>query len=57
MTKTNREKLVDQILHTENKIEQHEPHYKPEMNSGAPKGWAVPALLVASVLSLLLEKW
>jgi hypothetical protein len=36
LAKGNREKLVDQILQTENKIEQREPHYKPEMNAGAP---------------------
>lgn len=36
LDKRNKEKLVDQILHTENKIEQREPHYKPEMNAGAP---------------------
>jgi hypothetical protein len=32
--RTNRSKNTSQ----KNKIEQHEPHYKPGMNSGTPKG-------------------
>ena len=30
-------------------IEQHESHYKPEVNVGAPEGGAVPAQHVVSV--------
>jgi hypothetical protein len=33
-------------------IEQHEPHKKPEVNSGAPEGYSVPAPLVAPVFIL-----
>ena len=28
------------------KIDQQEPHLKPDVNSGAPEGWAIPAALV-----------
>ena len=34
---------IYKTLHRKLKIEQHEPHWKPGMNSGAPEGWAVPA--------------
>jgi hypothetical protein len=32
------------------KIDEHGPHWKLGMNTGAPEGWAVPALLVAPVV-------
>ena len=31
-------------------MEQHEPHQKPWVNSGAPEGLAVPAPLVAPLM-------
>ena len=39
-----------QNIHIKLKIEQHEPHKKPEVNSGAPEGLAVPATLVTPVV-------
>jgi len=38
--------------YTENKIEQHEPHQKPEVIPGALEGCAVSAPLGAPVVSL-----
>ena len=32
-------------IHIKLKIEQHEPHYKPGVNSGSPEGLAVPVPL------------
>jgi len=37
-------------LHRKQKIEQHEPHYKPRANSGAPEGYEVSTPLVAHVV-------
>jgi hypothetical protein len=34
------------------KIEQHEPYYKPGVNSGAQEEWAVPAPRVAPIVLL-----
>jgi hypothetical protein len=41
---------IYKILHIKLKIEQHEPHWKPGVNPGAPEGWAVPTPLVAPVV-------
>ena len=35
-----------QNVHIKLKIEEHELHVKPGMNSDASEGWVVPALLV-----------
>ena len=40
-----------QTLYRTLKIEQHESHEKPRMNTGAPKRYAVPAPLVAPVIN------
>jgi hypothetical protein len=41
-----------QNTHIKPKIEQHEPHQKPEVNSGAPEGLAVPAPLVTPIVQI-----
>ena len=51
MTKRKRTKgqtMIYKALHRKLyiKINQHEPHLKPDVNSGAPEGQAVPAALV-----------
>jgi len=40
---------IYKTLHIKLKIEQHEPHKKPFVNSGAPEGLAVPAPHMPSV--------
>jgi len=35
--RTKRQSMIYKTLHRQLKIEQHEPHKKPEMNSGAPE--------------------
>ena len=40
-------------LHRNLKIEQHGPHFKLGVNSGAPEGLAVPAPYVTPVMLLL----
>ena len=47
-----RQTMIYKTPHRKLKIEQHEPNLKPEMNSGAHEGLAVPALLVSSVVLL-----
>jgi hypothetical protein len=39
-----------QTLHRKLKIEQHEPHQQPRVNSCAPEGYEVPVPLVGSVV-------
>ena len=34
---------IHKTLHRKLKIEQHEPHLKPRVDTGAPEGLAVPA--------------
>jgi len=36
--KDKRPKKIYKTFHRKLKIEQHEPHYKPGMNSGSPEG-------------------
>ena len=38
---------VYKTIHIKLNIEQHGPHQKPGVNSGAPEGWSVPAPLMA----------
>jgi hypothetical protein len=40
--------MIYKTLHSE----QHEPHWKPGVNSSAPEGWTIPASLVAPVVLL-----
>ena len=43
------------LLRRKLKIEQHEPHWKPSVNSCAPKGFVVPTpLVVYVILSMIL---
>ena len=44
--------LKKKTLHRKLKIEQHEPHLKSRVSSGAPEGLVVPVLLAAPVLLL-----
>ena len=39
------------------KIEQHEPHFKPWVNSCVPGGYAVPASLVTSLNDMKIMLW
>ena len=58
MTKRKRTKgqtTIYKTLHKKLKIDQHEPHQKPGMNSSAPEGQAVPAQLMAQVVLLQLQ--
>ena len=53
-TNNDLQNTTQKIKTMSNTGEQHEPHYKPGVKSGAPEGWALPAPLVAPVaLSLL----
>jgi hypothetical protein len=49
-------KTIYKTLRTKLKIEQHEPNQNPGVNSGAPEGKAVPASLVAPVMTMLSQK-
>ena len=51
--RTKGQTIIYKTLHRKLEIEQHEPHYKPRVNSGAPGGLAVPTSQVASVVLLL----
>ena len=35
--RTKRQTMIYKTFHRKEKIEQHEPHYKPGVNLGAPK--------------------
>ena len=45
--------MICKTLHRKLKTEQHLPHQKPEVNSGAPEGLAVPAPHVTWISLLL----
>jgi hypothetical protein len=45
--------MIYKTLQRKLKIEHHEPHYKPEMNTNALQGKAVPCPLMAFVMQLL----
>ena len=45
----------NKTLHRKLKIEEHEPHLKPELNSGSLGGKAVPVQHVAYLVLLLLQ--
>jgi hypothetical protein len=49
----NGKKDIYKIPHTQLKIEQSEPHYKPVVDSGAVEGLAVLVAMVTSVVLLL----
>ena len=50
--------MIYKTLQRKLKIEHHEPHYKPEMNTNALEGKAVPCPLVAFVMQLLQQtRW
>jgi len=53
MAKKKRQTTIYKTLHRKLKIEQHEPHQKPGMNSGAPEGLQVPTPHVTHVMWLL----
>jgi len=36
--------MIYKTLHRKQKVVQHEPHYKPGVNSGASEEWAVVRL-------------
>jgi hypothetical protein len=38
--------MIYKTQHRKIKIEQHEPHKKPGVNSGAPEGYAVPDIML-----------
>jgi hypothetical protein len=38
--------MIYKTQHRKIKIEQHEPHKKPGVNSGAPEGLAVPDIML-----------
>jgi hypothetical protein len=42
--------MIEETLRRKLKIEQHETHYKPGVNSNVPAGYAVPAPLVTPVV-------
>jgi hypothetical protein len=42
--------MIEETLRRKLKIEQHETHYKPGVNSNVPVGYAVPAPLVTPVV-------
>ena len=54
MKKTNRQTIVQMTQHRKLKNKQHEPHEKLGVISGAPGGYADPALHVAPVVLLML---
>jgi hypothetical protein len=47
--------MIYKTLHRKPTTEQHEPNYKPGLNSGAPEGNAVPATHVEPIMLLLLQ--
>jgi hypothetical protein len=47
---TKEQTTIYKRLQRKQKIEKHEPHWKPGVNSGAPEGSVVPAPHVAPVL-------
>ena len=47
--------MIYKTLHRKPKIKQHEQHYKPGLNAGAPEEWAVAAPHVAPVVLLVLK--
>jgi len=49
--------IISKALHRNLKIEKHEPHKHPGVNSGDPEGYAVSALHVSLVVLLLLQIW
>ena len=51
--KTKGQTMTYKTLWTKLSIEQHEPHYKPGLNSGAVEGSAVSAPHVTSMVLLL----
>jgi hypothetical protein len=44
--------VIYKALHRKLKIQQHGPHLKPKVNSGAPEGLAIPATHVDPFLLL-----
>ena len=51
--KTKRRAIIYKAIHIKLKIEQYVlTALKPEVNFGAPEGWVIPALVVASVVLL-----
>jgi hypothetical protein len=48
--------MIEETLRRKLKIEQHETHYKPGVNSNVPVGYAVPAPLVTPSRVLLNDR-
>ena len=53
--RTKGQTMIYKTLHRKPTTEQHEPNYKPGLNSGAPEGYAVPATHVEPIMLLLLQ--
>ena len=51
--RTKGQPIIYKTLNKKLKIEIHEAHYKPRINSGAPEGVSVPHQLVTPVVLLL----
>jgi len=49
---TKRRTTIYKTLHRKLNIEQHEPHWKPGVNSGAPEEYPVPALLMTTFIAV-----
>jgi hypothetical protein len=50
--RTKGQKTTYKTLHIKLNIEHHEPHQKPEVNSGSPERWADPVPLMTPVVLL-----
>ena len=47
--RTERQTMIYKTLHRRLKIEQHETHYTPRVNAGAPEGSTVPLAVVVII--------
>ena len=55
MAQRKRTKMIYKTLHRNLNIEQHEPHTKLGVNSDVPKGYAVIAPHMASIVIIVFE--